>query len=200
MAISSKLSNPLLDVNRAIDSLVAYSSNNSFAGSRTNSYQDLTRVETDEAANEEPKTTLKEISQTQIIQKLLLNMIVSNRRRSQSWPRSKLDQLQLNNFNREIRLLYYQSQSRHLYAVRNKKPKHSTKQPYMKQNVNDKTKGRNILHHQPRKHSSINITNKSDYSIDLEDEISSLALTNTNNNNNSSCNKPTTSRAVIDSV
>ena len=197
MAISSKLSNPLLDVNRVIDSLVAYSSNNSFAGSRTNSCQDLTRVETDEAANEDRKTTLKEISQTQIIQKLLLNMIVSNRRRSQSWPRSKLDQLQLNNFNREIRLLYYQSQSRHLYAVRNKKPKHSTKPPYLKQNINDKTKSR-IIMHQSRKHSSININSKSDYSIDLEDEISSLGLTN--NNNTSSCNMPTTSRAVIDSV
>lgn len=118
--LSSTLSNPLLDLNIVIDSLVLQDSlensknilnkKKSFAVADGNTKEDAERDENQQISVDE----FKEISQTQIIQKLLLNMLLSNRRRSQSWPRSKRDQLQLNNFNREIRLVYYQNQKKHL--------------------------------------------------------------------------------------
>ena len=117
--IASKLSNPLLDVNNVIDMLVYQgSSNNSridLKSTKSNSEQDIVMSDLNQdPTNTEEEEEFKEISQTQIIQKLLLNMLFSTRRRSQSWPRSKRDQLQMNNFNREIRLIYYQNQRKHL--------------------------------------------------------------------------------------
>ncbi len=114
--LASKLSNPLLDVNYAIDMLVSQSSlSNSrldLKSSNSNNEQELAMNDLNQ--NQTNIDEFKEISQTQIIQKLLLNMLYSTRRRSQSWPRTKRDQLKMNNFNREIRLIYYQDQKKHL--------------------------------------------------------------------------------------
>lgn len=48
--------------------------------------------------------------QEQIMRHTLLSILLLNRRRRHSWPRCKQDNLQFNNFNREVRWLLFQHQ------------------------------------------------------------------------------------------
>ena len=48
--------------------------------------------------------------QEQIMRHTLLSILLLNRRRRHSWPRCKQDNLQFNNFNREVRCLLFQHQ------------------------------------------------------------------------------------------